>query len=208
MRSLPPLGSVPELGSRHPDLRRRSLESGGPLTGERVSPVSGRTAWVRNLEAPLRDFLRTETGGWAFLLGAAVAALLWVNMTRPRTSSSGGPGCRSTSAARPFRWSEGELGRARPGNGALSSVQAKYLIFAAAMAPTPELQDLMRGQVATDKQAMAPWATRHMVLNPAGTPTPIDAFWPAGAFKRLRALKATVDPDNLNRANHTIPPAR
>jgi UDP-N-acetylenolpyruvoylglucosamine reductase len=107
-----------------------------------------------------------------------------------------------------IRHLEGELARDRPGNGALSSVQAKYLIFAAAMAPTPELQDLMRGQIATVKQAMAPWAARHMVLNPAGTPTPMDAFWPAGTFERLRALKATADPDNLIRANHTIPPAR
>jgi FAD binding domain len=107
-----------------------------------------------------------------------------------------------------IRHLEGELARDRPGNGALSSVQAKYLMFAAGMAPTPELQDLMRGQVATVKQAMAPWAARHMLLNPAGTPTPMDAFWPAGAFERLRALKATVDPDNLIRANHTIPPGR
>jgi FAD/FMN-containing dehydrogenase len=107
-----------------------------------------------------------------------------------------------------IRHLEGELARDRPGNGALSSVQAKYLMFAAGMAPTPELQDLMRGQVATVKQAMAPWAARHMLLNPAGTPTPMDAFWPAGAYERLRAIKATVDPDNLIRANHTIPPAR
>jgi Na+/H+ antiporter NhaA len=43
-------------------------------------PFSGRTAWVRNLEAPLRDFLRTETGGAVILLGAAIAALVWVNV--------------------------------------------------------------------------------------------------------------------------------
>jgi Na+/H+ antiporter NhaA len=45
-----------------------------------VEPYSGRTAWVRNLETPLRTFLRTETGSAAILLGAAVAALLWVNV--------------------------------------------------------------------------------------------------------------------------------
>src|SRR6185503_2796692 len=39
----------------------------------------GRTAWARNLAAPVRDFLRTETGGAAVLLCAAVAALLWAN---------------------------------------------------------------------------------------------------------------------------------
>jgi Na+/H+ antiporter NhaA len=39
----------------------------------------GRTAWARNLEAPLREFLRTETGSAAVLLAATIAALIWVN---------------------------------------------------------------------------------------------------------------------------------
>jgi Na+/H+ antiporter NhaA len=41
---------------------------------------SGRTAWARSLETPLRDFLRTETASAAFLLAAALAALVWVNV--------------------------------------------------------------------------------------------------------------------------------
>jgi Na+/H+ antiporter NhaA len=41
---------------------------------------SERTAWARNLETPLRDFLRTETGSAAFLLAATIAALVWVNV--------------------------------------------------------------------------------------------------------------------------------
>jgi Na+/H+ antiporter NhaA len=45
-----------------------------------AGPLSGRTAWTRNLEAPLRDFLRTETGGAAVLLAAAIAAVAWVNI--------------------------------------------------------------------------------------------------------------------------------
>jgi Na+/H+ antiporter NhaA len=43
-------------------------------------PFSGRTAWARSLETPLREFLRTETGGAAVLLAAAIAALVWVNV--------------------------------------------------------------------------------------------------------------------------------
>ena len=42
--------------------------------------LAGRTAWARNLEAPLRDFLRTETGSAAVLLAAAIAALVWANI--------------------------------------------------------------------------------------------------------------------------------
>jgi Na+/H+ antiporter NhaA len=45
-----------------------------------AAPFTGRTAWVRNLEEPLRDFLRTETGGAAVLLGASLVALAWVNI--------------------------------------------------------------------------------------------------------------------------------
>jgi Na+/H+ antiporter NhaA len=43
------------------------------------SLLSGKTAWARNLEAPLRDFVRTETGSAAFLLLGALAALVWAN---------------------------------------------------------------------------------------------------------------------------------
>ncbi len=49
-------------------------------TFEPAGPLSGRTAWARNLEAPLRDFLRTETGSAAMLLGATIVALAWVNI--------------------------------------------------------------------------------------------------------------------------------
>jgi Na+/H+ antiporter NhaA len=46
-----------------------------------TSTLAGRTAWARNLEAPLRDFLRTETGSAAILLVGAVAALIWTNIS-------------------------------------------------------------------------------------------------------------------------------
>jgi Na+/H+ antiporter NhaA len=44
-----------------------------------ASPFSGRTAWTRNLQTPLRAFLRTETGSAAVLLAGVVAALVWAN---------------------------------------------------------------------------------------------------------------------------------
>jgi Na+/H+ antiporter NhaA len=43
------------------------------------TPFSGRTAWTRNLQTPLRTFLRTETGSAAVLLAGVVAALVWAN---------------------------------------------------------------------------------------------------------------------------------
>ena len=40
----------------------------------------GRTAWARNLAAPLRSFLTTETSGALALLAASLAALIWANL--------------------------------------------------------------------------------------------------------------------------------
>jgi Na+/H+ antiporter NhaA len=58
------------------------MASGGAdlTSGPQAARFSGRTAWARNLETPLREFLRTETGGAAVLLAAAIAALVWVNV--------------------------------------------------------------------------------------------------------------------------------
>jgi len=51
------------------------------MSSSRVrSAFSGRTAWARSLQAPLRDFLATETGSASVLLAAAVAALAWANL--------------------------------------------------------------------------------------------------------------------------------
>ena len=47
-----------------------------------AAPFLGRTAWIRSLEAPVLDFLQTETGGAAVLVAATVIALLWVNIDR------------------------------------------------------------------------------------------------------------------------------
>jgi Na+/H+ antiporter NhaA len=44
-----------------------------------AQPMTTRTAWTRSVQTPLREFLRTETGGAAVLLAAAAAALVWVN---------------------------------------------------------------------------------------------------------------------------------
>jgi Na+/H+ antiporter NhaA len=57
------------------------MASATPMSDSAAAPssFSARTAWARNLEEPVRLFLRTETGGAAILLAASVAALIWVN---------------------------------------------------------------------------------------------------------------------------------
>jgi Na+/H+ antiporter NhaA len=49
------------------------------VTSTSLATLRGRTAWARNLGAPLRDYLNTETAGAVALLAATVAALVWAN---------------------------------------------------------------------------------------------------------------------------------
>jgi Na+/H+ antiporter NhaA len=50
------------------------------MNGTRRPGFTERTAWMRHLQTPLRQFLRTETSSAVLLLGAVVAALAWANI--------------------------------------------------------------------------------------------------------------------------------
>src|SRR5881275_2353642 len=56
------------------------MARGGGTDAAAAARFTGRTAWARSVQTPLREFLRTETGGAAVLLVAAAAALVWVNV--------------------------------------------------------------------------------------------------------------------------------
>ena len=101
----------------------------------------------------------------------------------------------------------GELARPRPENGALASVDAEYVLYAVGMTPVPELVEPVMAQVEAVKRALSPWAARQMYLNFAETHSAAP-FWTEQAYRRLRRIKAAVDPADLIRANHPIPPAR
>jgi Na+/H+ antiporter NhaA len=46
-----------------------------------AATAADHTAWARNLQTPLRRFLRTQTGSAAVLLTATIAALVWANVS-------------------------------------------------------------------------------------------------------------------------------
>ena len=81
------------------DVRTRDVEAGevrlivadpsriDSTADSRYARFTGRTAWARSIQTPLRNFLRTETGGAAVLLAASAAALVWVNVDAPSYDS-------------------------------------------------------------------------------------------------------------------------
>src|SRR3954451_8412369 len=68
--------------------RLRGLSICTPMATAQATAQTGRTAWARNLAAPVRDFLSTETGSAIVLLAATVAALLWANSPWPDSYES------------------------------------------------------------------------------------------------------------------------
>jgi hypothetical protein len=47
-----------------------------------------------------------------------------------------------------------------------------------------------------------------MYLNFTETQRPVELLWTEEAYWRLRHVKAQVDPNDMIRANHPVPPAR
>ena len=60
-------------------MAREGNSNGEPAPGTERAPFTSRTAWARNLETPLRMFLRTESGSAMVLLAGVAAALIWAN---------------------------------------------------------------------------------------------------------------------------------
>jgi Na+/H+ antiporter NhaA len=58
------------------------------MASAQTSSYSAKTAWARNLAAPVRDFLSTETGSAVALLAAAILALIWSNSPWPHSYES------------------------------------------------------------------------------------------------------------------------
>ena len=123
-----------------------------------------------------------------------------------RLLGAAGPGTGSPLGVE-LRHVGGEMKRARPGNGALAAVDAEYALFAAAAAPTPQAVPAIGHQVAAVLSAMSPWAAAQTYLNLTETSRDPATFWTPQAYDRLRRIKAAVDPADLIRANHPIPPA-
>jgi hypothetical protein len=101
----------------------------------------------------------------------------------------------------------GALAVAAPGNGALARFDAEFLVFAVGMTMSPELGEAVHEGVVAVQKALAPWSAATTYLNFAERKADPREFYSPATLRRLREVKAQVDPGELFRANHPIPPA-
>jgi FAD/FMN-containing dehydrogenase len=138
-------------------------------------------------------------GAGAFLAGfpaAAIDALVAV----------AGPDAKTPPDSVEIRHLGGALARPAPGGGAQLSIDASYLLYAAAAAPG--LPGPARAHAQAVKDALAPWHASYDYYNFEDTPAPAAAVLPPASFRRLQEIKAARDPDQVIISAHPIWPTR
>lgn len=95
----------------------------------------------------------------------------------------------------------------RRGSGALSRMPGGYILFGVGIAPDPASVQAVRQWLATMKESLRGQAGGLYLNFTEKTVDPAQLF-PADVYQRLRAVRASVDPRGLIRANHEIPAAR
>jgi hypothetical protein len=114
-----------------------------------------------------------------------------------------GPGSGSPLLLTELRQLGGALGRPAEGSGALSHLDAGFVMYSVGMPMTPELGAAIPAHLATIEEAMRPW-TAGAYYNFTERACDADAILPAAVCTRLTEVKRKHDPDDRILANHAV----
>jgi FAD/FMN-containing dehydrogenase len=98
----------------------------------------------------------------------------------------------------------GALAKASPSNGALSSIDAGFALYAVGMAMDAEIKAAVQAHAAKVQEALAAWSAGRSFMNFTERHADPGEFFDAATYERLRRVKAEYDPDAVIRANHSI----
>jgi FAD/FMN-containing dehydrogenase len=98
----------------------------------------------------------------------------------------------------------GALGRPDGDGGALTHLDAAFVMLGIGLPMTPELGQAIEGHLDSFDEAMAPWVAEGGYFNFAERPCDADAILPADTCARLAAVKRKWDPDGRIVANHVV----
>ena len=118
-----------------------------------------------------------------------------------------GPGSGSALVSVELRHAGGELHRARPGGGAIATLDAEFVTFAVGAVLDAGSVDALDETLTALRAALAPYDSGREYLNFAEHHTDPARFYPPQTYARLRAAKAAYDPGRLFKANHEITPS-
>lgn len=124
-----------------------------------------------------------------------------------RFVAAAGPDSGSTLVSAEIRHLGGALHRSAPHHGALATLDAEYMTFELGMLLDEPARPVVRRQLDAIADAFAPYDNGRQYLNFTEDHTDPSRFYKRDVYRRLREVKARVDPDELFRANHPIAPA-
>lgn len=118
--------------------------------------------------------------------------------------AAAGPGSGTALLAAELRQLGGALGRPSPAGGALTHLDAQFLVFGVAVAASPALAEAGRASARTLVDALAPWANGRTYLSFAEETVDASTGYRPDAWARLVALRAELDPQGVLVANHPV----
>jgi hypothetical protein len=101
----------------------------------------------------------------------------------------------------------GALARQADHGGAQPKIDARYLMFAGGVTPTPEQRDAVSTHLRALKHALAPWHAGYDYYNFVETPVEAEFVLPRASYQRLQRIKATYDPGQTIISVHPVRPA-
>ncbi len=119
-----------------------------------------------------------------------------------------GPGSGSPLVSVEVRQLGGALATPAAGGGAVSHLDADFVLFGVGIAMSPELGTAVTAHLGALREALAPWESDTAYLNLAERDIPGDNLFGPYAHHRLRAVKSAYDPTDLFRSNHPVHPVR
>jgi len=118
-------------------------------------------------------------------------------------TAAAGPDSGSPLLLSELRHLGGALGRPAENGGALSHLNAGFVMYSVGMPMTPELGEAIRGHLTHLEETMSPWAAGRY-FNFTERPCDVDAILPAEVCTRLAEVKRRYDPESRIVANHTV----
>jgi hypothetical protein len=98
----------------------------------------------------------------------------------------------------------GALRRKAPGHGALATIDADFALFAVGIAATAEMAAAVKAHVERVQASMSQWDAGRDYLNFTERRERGERLFGAVTYRRLQAVKARVDSDDLFRSNHPV----
>ncbi|MEA2478102.1 MAG: hypothetical protein QOJ07_24 [Thermoleophilaceae bacterium] len=209
---IPPLPDVPE------PLRGRGLVvidgayDGAPEDGERV------LAPLRELGPEMDTFARIPAAALSMIhmdpldpLPAASTTAVLRDLPEEGIDAlveAVGPGSGSPLVTVELRQLGGAVGRVPEGAGALGKIGGAFLWFALGITPDAGVLAAVEAHLPVARAAVAPYESGRDYLNFAERAVDPQRFYSEDAYRRLQAVKAQYDPQDVFQSNHPIPPTR